>query len=165
MKVMLAAALTLSAPASQGFAEGLRKVVAVSRFENKTAYSGEIGIGMADQLAEALVKSGQFLVVERQTMVDTVAEQDWAASGRMEPSQSARTGKMTSAQIHIKGIITEYESRSSGGDSRIAVGGIRVGGRREDAHVGLLLQLIDTTTGEMLRMRRPAKKGGCNGWF
>ena len=44
-----------------------KKVVAVAEFENKTNYTGQLnlGYGMADMLADALIKSGRFTVLER----------------------------------------------------------------------------------------------------
>ena len=140
-----------------GWPQDLHKIVAVSRFENKTSYGYEIGDGMADQLAHALIQSAQFVVVERQTLLDITAEQDWAASGKMNSSESAQIGKLTSAQVHIKGTITEFESRSTSSDSGISVRGIRVGGKREEAHVGIILRLIDTTSGHVLLSERVEK--------
>lgn len=150
-------------------AAGLKKVVAVSRFENKTSYgtggAWDLGNGMADQLTDALMQSGQFTVMERQTLGDVIGEQDLAASGRTMKSKSARTGKITSAQILIKGTITEYSRSSSGSDTGVSVMGVRVGGSKKEAHVGLIIRLIDSTTSEVLaseRVEGKAKAGGFN---
>jgi curli biogenesis system outer membrane secretion channel CsgG len=148
---------------STAWPQGLRKVIAVSRFENKTAFGGEIGDAMADQLTQALVKSAQFSVVERQTLLDVVAEQDWATSGKMQSSESAQTGRLTSAQIHVKGTVTEFESRISSRNSQVSVKGIRLGGKREEAHMGLILRLIDTTSGLVLLSERVEQKASSAG--
>ncbi len=144
--------------AQEAFAGGLKKVVAVSRFENKTSYGSggawDIGNGMADQLTDALTQSGQFVVLERQTLGDVIAEQDLAASGRTTKSRSARTGKITSAQILIKGAVTEYSQASSGSETGVSVMGVRLGGGKKEAHVGLIIRLIDTTTSEVLVSKR-----------
>lgn len=152
---------------SQAQAAGLRKVVAISRFENKSSYGGggqwDLDNGMADQLTDALVQSGQFTVLERETLTDVISEQDMAASGRFQQSKSARTGKLTSAQVLIKGTVTEFESKESGSGTGIGFGGVRVGGKRGEAHVGLIIRLIDTTTGEVLdsqRVEGKAQSGG-----
>jgi curli biogenesis system outer membrane secretion channel CsgG len=153
---------------SHAQAEGLRKVVAVSRFENKTAYGGggqwTLDTGMADQLTDALIQSGQFTVLERETLGDVVEEQDMAASGRFQKSQSARTGKLTSAQILIKGTVTEFEAKSSGSGSGIGIGGVRIGSDKGEAHVGLIIRLIDTTTGEVLNSKRVEGKAQSGGF-
>jgi curli biogenesis system outer membrane secretion channel CsgG len=154
--------------APQARAEGLKKVVAVSRFENKTAFGGggqwTLDNGMADQLTDALIQSDQFTVLERETLSDVIEEQDMAASGRFQKSKSARTGKLTSAQILIKGTVTEFESKSAGSGTGIGFGGVRVGSNRGEAHVGLIIRLIDTTTGEVLNSKRVEGKAQSGGF-
>lgn len=144
---------------------GHKKVVAVSRFENKTSYKGQwkLDDGMADQLTDALMQSGEFVVLERETLTDVISEQDLAASGRFQKSKSARTGKLTSAQILVKGTITEFESKSSGSGSGVSLFGVNIGSKKGEAHVGLIIRLIDTTTGQVLQSQRvegKAKSGG-----
>ena len=143
----------------------LKKIVAVSRFENKTAWRGQVSLddGMADQLTDALMHSGQFVVVERQTLGDVVAEQDLANSGRAQKSQSAQTGKLVNAQILVKGTVTEFEQNSTGSASGVGVGGFNIGNKRDEAHVGLIIRLIDTTTGEVLASERVEGKAASGG--
>jgi curli biogenesis system outer membrane secretion channel CsgG len=144
---------------------GNKKIVAVSRFENKTSWSGQwrLDDGMADQLTDALMQSGEFIVLERETLGDVLDEQDLAASGRAARSKSAQTGKITSAQILIKGAITEFESKSEGSGSGFSIKGFNIGSKSGGAHVGLIIRLIDTTTGQVLESKRvegKAKSGG-----
>jgi curli biogenesis system outer membrane secretion channel CsgG len=156
------AALLLTTAAQ---AATLKKIVAVSRFENKTSWRGqvELGDGMADQLVDALMHSGQFVVMERQTLGDVIQEQDLANSGRAQKSQSAQTGKLVNAQILVKGTVTEFEEKSGGSSSGIGIGGIGVHNNRSEAHVGLLIRLIDTTTGEVLASERAEGKAASGG--
>lgn len=151
--------------ASTVHATSLKKTVAVSRFENKTSWKGQVLLddGMPDQLTDALIKSGQFMVLERQTLSDVVAEQDLAASGRAAKSQTAQTGKLTSAQILIKGAITEFENKSAGSSTGIGIGVVRLANKREEAHVGLIIRLIDTTTGQVLDSQRVEGKATAGG--
>jgi len=143
----------------------LKKIVAVSRFENKTSWRGQVSLddGMADQLTDALMQSGQFTVMERQTLGDVVAEQDLANSGRAQKSQSAQTGKLVNAQILVKGTVTEFEQNSQGSSTGVGFGGFNVGNKREEAHVGLIIRLIDTTTGEVLASQRVEGKAASGG--
>lgn len=143
----------------------LKKIVAVSRFENKTSWRGQVSLddGMADQLTDALMQSGQFVVMERQTLGDVTAEQDLANSGRAQKSQSAQTGKLVNAQILVKGTVTEFENKSSGSESGVGFGGFNIGNKREEAHVGLIIRLIDTTTGEVLQSQRVEGKAASGG--
>jgi curli biogenesis system outer membrane secretion channel CsgG len=150
---------------STGEAATLKKIVAVTNFENKSNYSGQwqLDSGMADQLTDALMQTGQFVVVERQKLGDVMEEQDLAASGRAQKSKSAQTGKLTSAQVQVKGTITEFEEASEGGGGGVRVFGLGVGGKKQVAHVGLIIRLIDTTTGQVLdsqRVEGKAESGG-----
>jgi hypothetical protein len=119
--------------------------------------------GMADQLTDALMQSGQFIVLERQTLGDVMAEQDLAASGRAAASKSAQTGKLISAQVLIKGTVTEFENKSAGSGTGLGVGGFKIGNKREEAHVGLIIRLIDTTTGQVLDSQRVEGKATAGG--
>jgi len=158
--LILSCVLMLSAEA------GHKKIVAVSSFENKTTYSGQqnLGDGMADQLTDALMQSGQFVVLERQTLGDVFEEQDLAQTGRMAKSKSARTGKATSAQVLVKGTVTEFEEQSGGSGTGVKLPfGVSLGGKKGEAHVGVIIRLIDTTTGQVLdsqRVEGKAKSGG-----
>lgn len=137
---------------------GLKKIVAVSRFENKSAaYSGGkqfLGEGLADQLTDALIQSGAFIVLERQVLSDVIGEQDLAASGRVAKSQSARTGKLTAAQFLVQGTITEFSAGNESNDSSINVAGFSFGGGSGETHIGLIIRLIDSTTGEVVASQR-----------
>ncbi len=145
--------------------QGLKKIVAVSNFENKTSYVGQINLdsGMADQLIDALMQSGMFVVLEREMLKDVMEEQDLAATGRTAKSASARTGSITSAQILIKGTVTEFEDKSSGSGQGVNFGGFNFGMQRSEAHVGLIIRLIDTTTGQVLDSQRVEGKAEAGG--
>lgn len=158
-------ALAVAGLASSASGAALKKIVAVSRFENRTSWKGQVSLddGMADQLTDALIQSGQFIVLERQTLGDVMAEQDLAASGRMAKSQSAQMGKLTSAQILVKGTITEFDTKTAGSASGIGVGGFKLKDNREEAHVGLIIRLIDTSTGQVLDSQRVEGKATAGG--
>jgi len=148
---------------------GLKKIVAVSRFENKSSWGGrgqyKIGFGMADQLTDALIQSGRFVVVERQTLKDVIGEQDLARSGRASKGKgSARTGKITSAQILVKGTITEFQDGSSGGGSGVGFAGVKLGASGGESHVGLIIRLINSTTGEVIASKRVEGKAKSSGY-
>ncbi len=167
VSILLFSFLTITGllTSSDAWAAGLKKVVAVSRFENRTSWHGQWNLddGMADQLTDALIQSGQFVVFERQTLGDVMGEQDLAASGRAQKSKSAETGKLTSAQILIKGTITEFVLKGGGSGSGFGFMGISLNANKEEAHIGLIIRLIDTTTGQVLgshRVEGKAKSGG-----
>ncbi|GJL77266.1 MAG: hypothetical protein NPINA01_02550 [Nitrospinaceae bacterium] len=129
-----------------------RKTIAVARFENRTTAAGQInlGSGMADQLTNALVESANFVVLERASISDVLYEQDFARSGRARASKVAKTGSVVPAQIMIKGAITEFQLEESGGGVGLSYNGFSLGGESATAHVGLILRIIDTTSGEVI---------------
>jgi curli biogenesis system outer membrane secretion channel CsgG len=146
-------------------AAGLKKVVAVAEFQNKSNYTGQwaIGDGMADQLTDALIQSDQFTVVERQELGDILKEQDLVTGGRMRKSKSAETGKLVSAQILLVGAITEFQAQSESGGQGFSVGGFSLGKNKSEAHVGLIIRGFDTNSGEVLfseRVEGKAESGG-----
>ncbi|HJP19642.1 MAG TPA: CsgG/HfaB family protein [Nitrospinota bacterium] len=142
-----------------------KKTIAVSRFENRTNASGQanLGSGMADQLADSLIQSGKFVVLERQTLEDIIGEQDLAASGRAAVSKTARTGKLVPAQILIKGTVTEFDSKSGSSGAGVGFGGFNIGSKKTTAHVAVILRLIDTTTGVVLDSKRVEGKSEGSG--
>jgi len=150
----------LVVPAS-AYCAGARKVVAVQSFENRAASSQwttgrytDLGTAMADQLTNALMKSGQFVVLERVGLSGVIAEQDLARSPRFQESASARTGKLTSAQILVQGVITEFERSASEGGGSFRLGGIRVRNETQEVHLGLIVRMVDTTTGQVVDSQR-----------
>ena len=151
--------------ASKAFADQLKKTVAVSRFDNRSGWSGEanLGTGLADQLNNALVESGKFVVIERQTLEDIIGEQDLAASARFAVSKSAQTGKLVPAQILIKGTVTEFQTETSSSGTGIGFAGFSIGGESTKSHVGIILRIIDTTSGQVLdsiRVEEKSEDGG-----
>ncbi len=144
-----------------GQAAGLKKIVAVQDFIDKsgqsqwtTGQSFDLGTAMAEQLTDALVQSGQFVVLERIELGSVMGEQDMAVSGRFQQSQSARMGKLTSAQVLVQGVVTELEVKASQGSSRISFSGISFGKEKQEVHLGLIIRLIDSTTGEVIDSQR-----------
>lgn len=147
-----------------------KKTIAVSNFQNKAGIYCQInlGEGMADMLADALMKSGRFIVLERQALGSVVAEQNLAASGRASAGTAAATGDIKRTQILVEGAVTEYEDNSAGGGQGVGFYGVNVGMKRSKAHLAVILRLIDTTTSEVLlsqRVEGKASKGGLSVGF
>ena len=145
--------------------ENLKKTVAVFDFENDSGYRGAVRLGndFTVQLTDALVQSGKFNVLTREDLDIVFAEQDLAASGRMAKSTTAKKGKAIPAQILIKGKITEFEENTSGGGQGFSIKGISLGTKKSTASIAVIIQLIDSTTGEVIDSKRvegEARSGG-----
>lgn len=136
---------------------GPRARLAVSRFTDKTAkgwYTGEIGDGMAEMLATALFNSNRFIVLERQTLKDVLAEQDLAASGRVSQETGAPIGQIEGAELLITGAVTGFEPDSGGIGG--AIGGLfggpygQVAGSFKNAYLAIDIRVIDARTSRIL---------------
>lgn len=132
---------------------GPKARIAVARFENKASgswYNHQIGDGMADMLATALVNSNRFIVLERKQLGDVLGEQNLGASGRVSPDTAARIGKIEGAEILVVAAVTEFEDHASGGGG--GGGNIfgAIAGALQSTHMAIDLRLIDTTTSRVL---------------
>lgn len=161
--------LVLAGIPAKSLAEGegprLKKIIAVARFENRTGAEGQMSINdaMADQLTDALMRNGHFTVLERQTVRDVLGEQDFANSGRVQKADSARTGKIVAAQVLVKGTITEYEGASKENKKKFYWGPGGFGNKNVEGHVGVMIRLIDTTSGEVIYSQRVEGKSEARG--
>lgn len=127
-----------------------KKTIAVSRFKSKVRnYKG--GRAMADMLTDALIQTGQYVVLERQALWDVLTEQDFAARPRTPKTlKSAQTGKVIPAQLLITGTISEYSSGSGSSRSGFSVKGFKIGSGSSESHIGLIIRIIDTTSGQVI---------------
>lgn len=155
--LVLASAIVMSLSASS-FARmnGPKKLVAVSKFDNKTSWRGQVNIGdgMSEMLTDALMQSGNFIVLERQDIEGVLEEQNFGASGRTTSQGGAKIGKINRAQILIKGAITEYSASKSGGGQGLNIKGFSIGGSSNKGHVAVIIYLYDTTTGQVIASQR-----------
>jgi curli biogenesis system outer membrane secretion channel CsgG len=136
-----------------------RPAVAVMDFDYGTVHHHwwgqyDIGKGMADQVVDALLEDGTFRVIERKKLDTILAEQDFAASDRADPSAAklSKLGKVLGVKYIIAGSITKFggEEKSYGGGGLIKgkLGGL--GLKKAKTEVTLTARMIDTTTGEIL---------------
>lgn len=168
----------------------LKKTIAVATFENRASKAsvagGGIGTvrrkggsgalygpvdvfdpitrGLADQMTDALVQSGRFRVLDRQIIESIIAEQDLAASGRTtKEGEGARTGKIVPAQMLVKGAVTEFDPGTAGSGQAFNLYGFNLGSSRTEAHVAVIIYLVNTTTTQVIdsqRIEGKAERGG-----
>ncbi len=143
--------------------------VAVYGFEIK-ASSGfwhdakwDVGTGMAEMLSDVLVNTGKFDVVERINLNDITTEQDLVTGGRVSRATGAKTGRMKGAEYIIRGTITEFTYKESGGDLGFTIKGFKLGGKISEAHIGGIIRIFDATTGEIYASKRFEKKVPASG--
>jgi curli biogenesis system outer membrane secretion channel CsgG len=157
LKLIVGAAAALAVAGMVGAAEAQgskRPLIAVMDFDYGTIDNWwgqyDIGKGMADQVVNALLEDGSFRVIERKKLDTVLAEQDFAASDRADPSAAklAKMGKVLGVRYILAGSITKFSTESRGGGVRVK--GIGLGGKKAKSEVALTARLIDATTGEIM---------------
>jgi curli biogenesis system outer membrane secretion channel CsgG len=163
--VLFIAAMSINLVYSKDLS-GPKKTVAVINFENASSLRSYVNLGndFTTQLTDALIQSGQFTVLSRTELAEVFGEQDLAASGRMAKSLTAQKGKAIPAQILVTGKITEFEKGSEGGSQGISISGISIGGSKSTAHIAVIIQIIDSTTGQVLDSKRVEGKAEAGGF-
>lgn len=102
-----------------------------------------------DMFVTALVKSGQFRVVERSQLAPGVAaEHMLSANGSSDGDASQH--KLTAAQYIFEGVISENDLGSSSSGHDVAVGGLTVSNGKSDGSITIDVRIIDAGTGDIL---------------
>lgn len=142
-----------SAPAAGAAQKSIAVMIFTSTAGGGRSYwrsaSWDLGGGMAEMATTALVETGKFKVLERQQIDDVIGEQDFGASGRVDPATAAKIGKILGAQYLLFGTVNEFEYSKSGEKGGVRVAGFRVGGEQARAHVGMDVRIVDAVTGEI----------------
>jgi len=166
MGAVVLSALAVADVSAQG---SKRVAVAVMDFEYGTIDNWwgqyDIGKGMADQVVDALVNDGSFRVIERKKLDTVLAEQDFSASDRADPSAAklSKIGKVLGVRYIVAGSITKFATESRGAGVRVK--GIGLGGKKAKSSVNLTARMIDTTTGEIMLSAKGAGESSKGGGF
>ena len=161
-------AAALAAMSLAAFAEGgnLRYTIQVNKFENKANWTGRWNLGDAwgTILTDQLVQSGKFIVLGEADMRGAaMAEQDLAQTGRVAGGNKApKTGRMSPAQLLVKGAITHVQETKGGGGG-FGFKGITIGGDAGSAEINVTIYIVDTTTGQVKGSKSVVGKSGKKG--
>ena len=174
VSLMSAATVTAQAQESDASCPAQKKRVAVLKFGATGkfgAFEGwDVGDGLAAQFATALQQSGCFTVVDRLALSALLREQELALTGIAAKESAVRVGKVSGAQVLIKGEITEFEPTTSGTGLTLGFGlpkiplGLRLGGESQNSHVAMDVRLIDASTGQILQSHRVEGKSSASGF-
>ena len=110
----------------------------------------DVGAGVSDELVTALLKTGNFRLVEREQIQKILHEQDFGASGRVDSSSAAKIGKILGVHFLVMGRVTEFAFKS-GGVSGISFHGAPIGAdiKQTTAKVAIDARLVDATSAEI----------------
>ena len=100
-------------------AGNLRYSITVTKFKNEAGWHGRwsVGDGMQTVMTNLLHESGWFIVLgDGEMRKAAMAEQDFAASGRTaQGKKTAKIGRMTPAQLLVRGSITHVQDDTGSG--------------------------------------------------
>ncbi len=134
-----------------------KPTIGVAEFKNTAAgvywWGSSVGRELASMVSNELASTGSFTVVERNKVDAVLQEQDLAASGRIDASTSAKMGQMTGAQYMVLGTVTAFDSNTQSTGGGISIGGVSIGGKKNDAYLAVDLRVVDTTTGQIAHAR------------
>jgi len=145
----------------------LKKRIAVFTFEDKSSHGWRWwdgkppGDGMADMLTTTLVKSGKYIVIERQAIATMIQEQRLGQAGLVTAQSASQVGKLLGVELAVVGAVTEFGHAKGGTGCRIK--GIGIGVKKQQATVAVDVRFVNTTTGEILaaeNVRKEKSKSG-----
>ena len=161
------AASALGMAAAQAADGNLRYSITVSKFENEAGWAGqwEIGDGFATIMTDALQQNGKFIVLgDSEMRQEAMKEQDLATSGRMAGGGKApQVGRMTPAQLLVRGSITHVQDDTTGGSGGLSFKGISLGGSKGKAEVNITIYLVDSETGQVKASQKVVGQAGRRG--
>ncbi len=132
----------------------LRYSITVSEFKNESGWHGQwsVGDGFATIMTNILNKSGYFIVLGDNAMrKNAMAEQDFAASGRTaKGKKSPQIGRMTPAQLLVRGSITHVQHDTGSGGGGFSFKGISIGGSKGQAEINITIYLVNSETGQVV---------------
>lgn len=145
----------------------LRYTVTVKKFKNEAGWHGRwsIGDGMTTIMTDMLNKSGWFVTLGDEEMRKAaMQEQDFVASGRTAGGKkSAKMGRMTPAQLLVRGSITHVqETGSKGGGLNFM--GVSVGGDTGSAEINFTIYLVNSETGQVVASTSVIGESGKRGY-
>ncbi len=131
----------------------LRYSITVTKFKNEAGWAGKwnVGDGFATIMTNLLHKSGWFIVLGDSGMRKAaMAEQDLVSSGRTaKGKKSAKTGRLTPAQLLVRGSITHVQNDTGSGGGGLNFAGISIGGSAGKAEINITIYLVDSETGQV----------------
>ncbi len=149
-------------------AGNLRYSITVTKFKNEAGWHGrwDLGDGFATIMTNILHESGWFVVLgDTEMRKAVIEEQDFAASGRTaKGKKSPNVGRMTPAQLLVRGSITHVQDTTSSGKGGINFKGFNIGGAAGEAEINVTIYLVDSETGQVKASTDIVGKSGRKGF-
>jgi len=173
MKKLLVALIALTcvagtflAPMANAKGSNLRYSITVHKFKNEASWRGRwnLGDGFTTIMTDVLNQTGKFIVLgDTEMRKAALGEQDFAASGRTAGGKKApKIGRMTPAQLLVRGSITHVQE-TGGGKGKLRFKGISLGGSKANAEVNITMYLVDSETGQVVASEKVVGTSGKRG--
>ncbi|MGH8540644.1 MAG: CsgG/HfaB family protein [Stenotrophobium sp.] len=131
-----------------------RSVVTIYQFRSGVP---EVNAAAAtDMFTTALVKSGAFVVAERNQMQDVTAEKRLNGQG-LTTGNSAQQ-RLTAAHYIFEGTVSEANQGESNSGGGISLGGMHIGGGGQQDSIGIDVRVLDANSGLVLDAVNVRKK-------
>jgi curli biogenesis system outer membrane secretion channel CsgG len=137
-------------PSTALMTKGPKKRIAVMPFEAKVKETygyQQVNQKATEMLTTALVKTGEFIVVERAVMDKVLKEQSLGLAGFVDQGTAANVGKVLGVQALVTGAVTNMGTTNQNIGLMKSIG---VNSQTTVMNVDLDVRLIDTTTAAVL---------------
>ncbi|MCM2267396.1 MAG: CsgG/HfaB family protein [Elusimicrobiales bacterium] len=124
---------------------GPKRRIGVVEFENKSAYGqGRLGGAASDILVTELVKSGKFIVVERDRLNKVMEEQKFQSQGMTDSQTAVKIGQVMGLEAIVVGSVSQFGVKKEGSDYLLTQS------KRQVADVTVDIRLIDVQSGQVI---------------
>ncbi len=125
--------------------------IAVTKFDDRSGFNGRwnLGPGLADLLVSELVKSKNFVVLERSHLGTIIDEISLQKNRLFRKEGKVGEGRLENAQYLIRGVITDF-SQTSGGSLWMGFRHLFIGSGGYTARVGMTLTIVDIESGKIV---------------
>lgn len=124
---------------------GPKRRIGVVSFENKAPYAqARIGNTATDIMLTELVKSGKFIVVERDKLDKLMEEQKLGQSGVIDSNTAAKVGKILGLNAIVTGSISQFGVKSEGKDFIVSQS------KQQIVECTVDVRVVDADTGQVL---------------
>jgi curli biogenesis system outer membrane secretion channel CsgG len=137
-----------------------RKIVTIYQFRSGVA--GISNQAMTDMFMTALVKSGAFLVAERQNLVPDIQVEKQLNSVGAATGTAAST-QLAGAQFIFEGVVSESNPDASAGEAGVTISGMSIGGNRQKMAIAIDVRILDSGTGlvmDTVSISQDVRSGG-----
>src|SRR3954469_838707 len=141
---------TAAAEAAPPKLHGPKKRIGVVDFEDASHYGymggsrNALAEAARDAATEAMVKSGAFVVIEREQLAQVLKEQGLGMTGAISPQTAAKAGKLLGLQALVTGKITDFDA-----DNKTSGFGGYYQKHTKTFHARVSLRMVDATAGEI----------------